>query len=221
MEKSQILKLFLEKGFQIDIESLNFFSRNESALKKFLNEMEDKQVPSTITLDFVNFLLKNDVEIVIHTKEAKTITVEELSKIFSYRFNILKKILLSHLDLVNLLSISKITEKTKKFSLIAMVSKTQESSITVMDDTGEIDLTIDKKLLDEIFAYDVLGFLCEKNTGIHVRNVIFPDVPLRRNIKTLDEERNVIFAEKINESILKWAGDQKKPDEYIHLFKIR
>jgi hypothetical protein len=215
MEKFEILKLFLGKGYQIDLESLNFFSKNEITLEKFLHEMENKQIPSTITMESVNFLLKMDIEITLHTVEKKVITAEELAKAFSRRFGILKKILLSHLDLVNLLSISKITDKTKKISLIGIVTSINETSITISDDTGEVNLIIDKKLADGILVNDVLGFICEKNSTIHVRNIVFPDVPLRRNIKTLAEEKNIVFAEKITGNILKWVEEQKIPTSII------
>jgi hypothetical protein len=219
MEKFEILKLFLGKGHQIDLESLNFFSKNEASLKKFLHEMESKEIPSTITMESVNFLLKTDIEITVHAVEKKTITVEELAKAFARRFGILKKILLSHLDLVNLLSISKITDKTKKISLIGIVNNINETSITISDDTGEANLVLDKKLVDGILVNDVLGFICEKNSGIHVRNIVFPDVPLRRNVKTLVEEKNIIFAEKITENVLKWVGEQKIPTNIIAFSK--
>lgn len=219
MEKFEILKLFLGKGHQIDLESLNFFSKNESALKKFLHEMESKKIPSTITMESVNFLLKTDIEITVHTIEKKAITAEELAKAFSRRFGILKKILLSHLDLVNLLSISKVTDKTKKISLIGIVTNINETNVTISDDTGEANLIIDKKLVDGILVNDVLGFICEKNSGIHVRNIVFPDVPLQRNIKTLAEEKNIIFAEKITGNVLKWMGEQKIPTNIITFSK--
>ena len=217
MEKAEVLRLFLGKGYQIDVESLNYFSKNEKQLQKFLSEMELQKFPSTITKDFIDSFLQSDVEIFSATVEKKQLTAEEIAKILMQKFAIIKRILITHLDLINLLSVSKISQKTKKFSLIGIVSRIDDASgtITVADDTGETDLRIEKKLLDDILANDVLGFICEYDEVIKVRNVIFPDVPLRRNIKNLSEVKYAVFTEKISKEILDWCKEQKNP---IYLF---
>lgn len=217
MDKSEILRLFLDKGYQIDVETLDFFSKNENSLQKFFSEIEKKPTPSTITLDFVETILQSDVEIFSINIENKILTADDLAKSLLERLNIIKKILVTHMDLVNLLSINKISQKTKKFSLIGIVLRNDYSTqqISVADDTGEIDMRIDKKISEEIQVNDVLGFVCEKNDIVRVKNIVFPDVPLRRNIKTLSEEKNAVFAEKINDSILKWCAEKKNQ---IYLF---
>lgn len=195
MEKSDILRSFLEKGYQIDVETLNFFAKNEKQMKKFLEEIENKTAPLTITKDFVDLTLESDVEINVSQAEKKTITAEDLAKILFNKYNIIKKILVAHLDLVNLLSVSKITDKTKVFSLIGIVREIDATTgmIIVADDTGEINLKIDQKILNDILINDVLGFVCEKNSRINIKNIVFPDIPLRRNVKTLNEEKKTDF----------------------------
>jgi hypothetical protein len=219
MEKSDILRLFLEKGYQVDVETLNFFAKNEKQLKKFIEEIESKTVPLTITKEFVDLILESDVEINVIQAERKTITAEDLAKILFNKYSIIKKILVTHLDLVNLLSVSKITDKTKVFSLIGIVREIDATAgmIIVADDTGEINLKIDQKLLNDILVNDVLGFICEKNSRINVKNIVFPDIPLRRNVKTLNEEKKVIFTEKITENVLKYC-EKEKTQCYIFTF---
>jgi len=219
MEKSDILRLFLEKGYQVDVETLNFFAKNEKQLKKFIEEIENKTAPLTITKDFVDLTLESDVEINVSQAEKKTVTAEDLAKILFNKYNIIKKILVAHLDLVNLLSVSKITEKTKVFSLIGIVREidTTTGTITVADDTGEINLKTDQKILNDILVNDVLGFICEKNSRINIKNIVFPDIPLRRNVKTLNEEKKVIFTEKISENVLHYC-EKEKTQCYIFTF---
>lgn len=211
MEKSDILQIFLQKGYQIDVESLNYFYKDEKAFKKFLEEIERKNIPATITIDLVNSVLKQELEISEYSLEKKTLTVEDLAKVLFERFTLIRKILVSHLDLVNLVSINKINDKTKNFSLIGIVIGKDESikTISVADDTGEINLKIDAKSLDEILVNDVLGFVCEKNAGVSIQNIVFPDVPLRRNVKPLHEEASIIFTKKITQNILDWFGSYR------------
>jgi len=211
MDKSTVLKTFLEKGYQIDSETLNFFSKDDVAFKKFLLEMETKKLPSTITKEVVDTLLQNDLEIFEAKLEKKPITAEDISKILLDRFSIIKKILITHLDLVNLISISKINQKTKRFSLIGVVTYVDPQSdlVIIADDTGETNLHVDKKSLDEISVNDVLGFVCEINDSIYVKTVVFPDVPLRRNTKTLTEEKSAVFVNKITEDVINWINKQK------------
>ena len=219
MEKKEVLRLFLEKGYQIDVESLNFFAKNDSFLQKFLLEMEEKKFPSTITKEFVDSVLQSDIEIFALQPDKKTLTVDETAKILLEKFNIIKQILVTHMDLVNLLSINKINEKTKRFSLIGVVADIDDDAkrISIFDDTGEITLKVDKKFLDDVLINDILGFSCEKNEGFDVKKIIFPDIPLRRNIKNLTEEKNAIFAEKTTKNILEWCSNQKNQN-YLFTF---
>jgi DNA polymerase II small subunit/DNA polymerase delta subunit B len=219
MEKSDILRMFLEKGYQIDIETLNFFSKNEKQLKIFLEEIEKQTAPSTITKDFVDLVLQSDIEITVHQTEKKIITAEDLAKILFNRYDKLKRILVTHLDLVNLLSINKITEKTKKFSLIGIVSAIDETTgnVTIVDDTGEVNMKVDRNMFNNILVNDVLGFICEKNEKMNIRNIIFPDLPLRRTIKNLSEEKRIIVTEKITEEIMRFCKKEKN-QFYIFTF---
>jgi hypothetical protein len=78
-------------------------------------------------------------------------------------------------------------------------------------------LKTDQKILNDILINDVLGFICEKNSRINIKNIVFPDIPLRRNVKTLNEEKKMIFTEKITENILKYC-EKEKTQCYIFTF---
>jgi len=219
MEKSDILRSFLEKGYQIDLETLNFFSKNERLLQKFMEDIEKKTAPSTITKDFVDLILEKDIDIILHQREKRTMTAEDLAKILFNKYTIIKKIIATHLDLINLLSINKVSEKTKKFSLIGIVTLIDEvtRNITVADDTGEIILSIDQKILADILLNDVLGFICENNGRMHVTSIVFPDIPLRRVVKNITDDKKIIFTEKITEAVLQYCEKEKNPC-YIFTF---
>lgn len=219
MEKAEVLRLFLGKGYQIDVESLTFFAKNENSLQKFISEMDKQTFPSTITKDFVDSVLQSDVEISGFGFDKKTITAEEIARTLFNKFNIIKKILLTHLDLVNLVSINKINQKMKKLSLIGIVTSIDESAktVTIADDTGEITLHLEKTFFNEILVNDVLGFICEQNDTIVVRNIVFPDVPLQRKAKSFESEKFVVFAEKTSNELIKWCSSQKNP---VYLFSF-
>jgi len=217
MEKAEVLKLFLEKGYQMDIETLNYFAKNESAMKKFLREMETAKLPSTITKEFVDSMLQSDVEIFELKPERKPLTAEDLSRVLLERFEIIKKILATHMELVNLVSISKITQKMQNFSLIGIVNNIDfaTKTVSVADDTGEIALKLGEKNFADIMINDVLGFICEKDGNIRAKNIVFPDVPLRRGVKNLADERFLVFAEDISKNLAGWCESQKKS---VYLF---
>lgn len=219
MEKSDILRTLLRNGYQVDVETLNYFYNDEKAFNKFLEETKKKNIPTTITRGIVDSILKNDLEITEHSVGKQIVTAEDFAKILFERFTIIKKILLSRLDLVNLVSISKIGEKTKRFSLVGIVREKDESTktISIADDTGEINLRIDATFINEILVNDVLGFVCERNENIHVANVVFPDVPLRRIVKNLDEECSIVFARRLAPKILGWLSEYKN-QAYVFVF---
>ena len=64
MDQQEIVKLFLNKGFQLDSSSLDFFSQDPNKINSFLEEIDKtSEKPSTITFNFVKSILKEKPQI--------------------------------------------------------------------------------------------------------------------------------------------------------------
>jgi DNA polymerase II small subunit/DNA polymerase delta subunit B len=101
------------------------------------------------------------------------------------------------MELINLISINKVSQKTKKFSIVALVKEKneKENTILVEDLTGNISLEgLKEETFGQIVVDDVAGLVCEKNEEkILVNSVIWPDVPIKREIINSKSEINCLF----------------------------
>jgi DNA polymerase II small subunit len=223
MDQQEIVKLFLSKGLQLDSSSLDFFSQEPSKINPFLEEIEKtSEKPSTISLNLVKSILKEKPRIQIaktFPQEQKKITTEKAIQFFIGRYEKIKKILNGRMDLVNLVSINKISSKSKKFSVIAMIKEkiSDTSSIVVEDLTGELVVRFQEKIsntIKEIVLDEVVGLVCESGSeGIEVSNVVWPDLPLRRDINKTKEDIFCLFI-----SDLHMTNPQFKRESYEKFF---
>jgi DNA polymerase II small subunit/DNA polymerase delta subunit B len=211
MEKEKIIKTFLGKGYQLDSESLDFFSKNPEKLDVFFERAENVTIPTTINLEFVKSLIERKEEVEVLKKfefepTIKTLTVENVTKHFANRYEKLRRHLAGRLELINLISINKMTPKTKKFSLIVMVKEKTDGSLLVEDSTGEATFYVQDKALDWIVPDEVIGIVCEREDDtINIKKIIFPDTPLKREIARTEKEVYALFIsdmflDKINNS---------------------
>lgn len=223
MEQQEIVKLFLNKGLQLDSSSLDFFSQEPNKINLFLEEIEKTpEKPSTVSLNLVKSVLKEKPKMEIlktFPQEQKKVTTEKAIQFFIDRYEKIKKILNGRMDLVNLVSINKISPKSKKFSVIAMVKEkiSDTSSIVVEDLTGELVVKFQEKVSDtlkEIVLDEVVGLVCESGSeGIEVSNVVWPDLPLRRDISKTKEDIFCLFI-----SDLHMTNPQFKRESYEKFF---
>lgn len=125
MEKSEIIKKFLTKGVQITGSALDFFASNPEKIGTFLSEQ--LHYPSTITLEFINEALKTSqtsaVQSIKPYKERGKASVNDIVDFFNKRYEFFGNLLSKRLDLINLVSINKVSDKIKKFSIIGMVKE--------------------------------------------------------------------------------------------------
>lgn len=222
MKRSEIIKNFLEAGYQLDLKSLEFLEKNPEYISKVLEAAKPFGI-ATITFDLIQDVIK-PVEIKIlrdFSFPLKTYTVEDYIKFYNTRYEKLKQILIKRIDLINLISINKISDRTRKFSLIGLVKEknADENSITIEDGTGELTVFFDEKEEFNLIVLDeVLGLVCEKREGkIFVDRIIWPDVPLTGKIAKADDEIYCLFIsdfhmdskefkEKSYENFLKWIN---------------
>lgn len=212
MEKAEIIKGFLNKGYQLDAESLEYFQKNEGKIGQFMDitSKTESSIPTIITIDVVKMKLgqnegKYRIEVLRDFKRVEgVISVANSINFIAKKYEKMKKFLLNRLDLVNLISVNKLSSKTKKFSLIVIVKEKNEGdkSLVVEDSTGELSVFIDKKIIDNFYAVvpdEILGLVCEKEGDtVYVKNIIFPDIPLNRDINATKEDVFCLFISDIH-----------------------
>ncbi|MCS7106045.1 MAG: hypothetical protein NZ942_01890 [Candidatus Aenigmarchaeota archaeon] len=197
MERQEIIKEFLKNGFQLHPKALDYLVERKN-VNFFLEELKKSYNHHLIiTLDVLKEIESKFVyslEIVkTPKKEEKVISVSDYTNFISTKYEEIKKLLTKHLDLVNLISGNKISPKTRKFSLIAIVKEKDESEkcLVVEDFTGEQTVYFDN--LEEDFKLiledEILGLVCErKGEKIFVKKVVVPEIPLKKEINTTSEE---------------------------------
>jgi DNA polymerase II small subunit/DNA polymerase delta subunit B len=197
MEKEKIIKTFLEKGYQLDSNSLEFFFENPEKQEIFISKIKNIRIPPTISLEFARSLIEQDVEvlkIINPFKDEKPFTIESMTKHFTSRYESIKKYFIGRFELVNLISINKITPNTRKFSLIVMVKEKNGNSLLVEDFTGDTSVEVLDKTLDQIVLDEVIGIVCEQDDEtITVNKIIFPDIPLKRDIPKTEKDICALF----------------------------
>ncbi|MBI1978588.1 MAG: hypothetical protein HYS62_00835 [Candidatus Aenigmarchaeota archaeon] len=181
MEKNDILKEFLNQGLQVDSAALDILMDNKKLFEEVL-KIGGKGLPTVITKEFLSSLSP------AHEK----ISVEKLSEIVKYRYMFIKKLLLDKMS-GNVISINKISEKTKDFSVIGLVS-TRNGNITLEDATGKDNFKADDESSKNIVEDEVVGLICSRKDGTnHINEIIFPDIPLRRSFTKGELARKAIF----------------------------
>jgi len=203
MEKDEIVKIFLDKGYMIDNASLGFFINNQPLIQPFLeNYSELKEKPGLIDLHIVQELLKikvSGVQVLKTAKKKQKISVSDQASFFHNRYESIKKIMNGRLDLINLVSINKISQKAKKFSIIGIVKekKDESKSIILEDTTGQVEIFFSENFLPEYNSIghdDILGFVCANERGrYYYTRTIWPDIPLTREIKKPKDSIKCLF----------------------------
>ena len=212
MDKSTILRTFLSLGAQVDKDALDILVANQEVLERAL-KTEKNKLPSVITSEF----LKTLSQIALPTEK---ISVNQLSLVLNYRYEFLRKILAGKTELTNLISMNKVSEKLKQFSVIGVVvSKTD--ILTLEDSTGQAGFLVDKESARYVIEDEVIGIVCERRGETnHVKSIVYPDIPLRKEASKYENLKNCIFISDIHmdspkfdenhyKNLLNWLEEQK------------
>jgi len=126
---------------------------------------------------------------------------------FNLRYRALRTILKHRQELQNTISIGRLIGKRDRdqVSIIGMVrdkyyTKNGNYMITIEDDTGYIRIIISKskpdlfKVVKDIVQDEVIGVLGVNGDNIiFVNNIIFPDVPITKEMRRADDEAYALF----------------------------
>ena len=200
MKRDEIIKKFSKIGFLLHPNLLNFLVENPDKIDKVI-EIVEKMKPKrkVLSLDLLKSKFLKDekkkvrFKILKRIEKREKISTSDLLKILSMRYKKIQKFLLARMELTNLLSINKISPRSKKFSIIGIIREIDPdtNSITVEDLTGELTL---KAKISNLVEDEVIGIVCErKGDEIFAKRILHPDIPIYRDIGKCEEEIKVMF----------------------------
>ena len=221
MDRSKILKTFMMSGYQLTNDALNFLVQNPQKAEDILSSLDKKTAPTTIDIGFIEQFKKSGQE--------PNLTAKDYTNTFNRRFGVLKDILSQKTTLSNPISINKISPRTQHFSIIGMVKEKDEQngSVLVEDQTGEISIVLrERGALDDIVNDEVIGVVCDNTENGVFGEPIFPDIPIKKEIKKSNEDvfclfmsdyhpENTSFKKESYQKYLSWLENQEKMNIFI------
>jgi glycosyltransferase involved in cell wall biosynthesis len=203
MDRKEIVGLFLKNGFQLSRETLPLIEEKPNEYLSFIKKIQPR--PFIITKNHLkNFdqekINENEIKLKKIKKfefEIKKLEINDYVKHFNQVYDKIKDILLNNTTLEKLVSINKITLRTKEFSLIVSVREKGTKTLLVEDPTGETHVFFDEKIEEKIKtieAEDILGLVCEREgEKNYIRKIIYPDTPLTREINRTKNEIKIFY----------------------------
>jgi len=203
MDNQEIVKLFITHGFQLSQDALSLIKNRP---EEIISEVEKlKPRPFIITKGHIEKIIKTHEEkkspkIILLKEfkfEKKELQVEDYVKHFIENYEKIKKILLKNTKLQKLISVNKITNNTKEFSLIVSIRDKGKNNLLVEDTTGEIHVFFDEKIknkFDLIEVDDIIGLLCDrKKEKIFINDIIYPAISITRKINKTKNEIKIFY----------------------------
>src|SRR3989344_7516235 len=194
-DKEVVEKVFVKLGFSLEIQK----EREILEKPKEIIERVQKEVVQTQDYQIFYSTVKND----------KKLKVEDFVGNFRSRYQQIQRILMQRPELQNLVSINKIGNERKSYSIIGIVvekRKTKNNNLIIKleDLTGEISalVRVDKKEIfdkaDELLLDDVVGIRASGSREIlFVQDVVYPDALLPEKVK-FDNEVLIAFLSDIH-----------------------
>jgi len=216
LEKNVLVsKPFIERMTQENIDLEKFYDASKEKIQKnpstplnehldiFLGKGEEPSlIPSSISSSSTKVKIVSSSEI-----ETRKWGVQDFVSLFNKRFDALEKLLKNRTELQNLLSINRIKQKREKdnLSIIGLVkdkhyTKNGNIILDVEDRTGTIIVLANKNKQDifdaanDIVLDEVIGIVGVNGDNIiFANNIIWPDVPLDRELKKSPDEVYAAF----------------------------
>jgi len=206
MDNQEIVKLFLTHGFQLSQDTLPLIKNRP---EEILSEIEKlKKRPLIITKSNVEKIIESRGErktskIILLREfnfEKKELQVEDYVKHFIENYEKIKEILLKNIKLQKLISVNKIINNTKEFSLIVSIRNKSRNNLLVEDTTGEIYVFFDEKIknrFDLVELDDIIGLLCvKKKEKIFIKDIIYPNISITRKINETKNNVKIFYVYK-------------------------
>jgi DNA polymerase II small subunit/DNA polymerase delta subunit B len=239
MTKQDIMTLFLRNNMQLDLASMDFFEKNPGKIEIFLERAKGKVPPSIITLNFVHDTVddhKSETGIeVLTTHELKDgkLTAQDYAAYFASRFEVISKMILRKMALMNPVSIGKISQRSRRFSVVGMVNEKDDvrEEAVLEDPTGSLTLQFGgrtKEDFNHMVLDEVVGAVCEQENNVVASNLIWPDLPLRKEPTKASKDVKCVFVSDIHkcdscfkkESYSKFIEWASKADRNTYIFVL-
>ena len=192
------LEELIRLGFLVEEESKESIEKIDDKrfedLKKYLKE----EKPFMVTKDILVQFLARDIEILKQFEPVDSFTVNDFVHSLNRRYSFLQDILLSKVELKNIVSINKVSNgNVNVIGLIKDILEKNENMVVVLEDpTGYIEALVDRKLTTKMVLDDVIAVSGHvKNKTLFSERIFFPTVPLRP-VKYSKENVRVSFSDK-------------------------
>jgi len=219
-KKRKLIEFLAEKNILVTPEFLRELSSTKDPAK--ISDLINKQITASESEKEV----KNEgtVNIIFSYNEPPAkISAQNFINHFNSRYTSMKKILQQREQLNNIISINKIKTKTEKdkTAIIGLVYSKEDTKngimLTLEDPTGNIKVFFGKSKLElysrakDIVLDDVIGITGSVGKNIIFANdVIFPDIPVTKEIKKSPIEEYAVFLSDIHVGSKKFLEEDFK-----------
>jgi len=198
---------FLKKGKLLSPEVVEDVSRLNDKEKESLMEAEELVIKKENITELK--ALKPEI-IETDYQEKKELHVSEFTEFYLDRFEFLKGEIKERLEGEEISSINNIT--SGETCIIGMVRDVGDD-VVIEDKTGELVLKTNQSFVED----EVIGVKGKviKNDGVVMSpsKIIFPDVPLGKEVRALDDEKTALFVTKVDERVKDFV--KKEGVDYI------
>ena len=198
------IKNLMNLGFLLDSDTADIVKNlDEESFYRLVEGLKNEK-SVVLSKELIKKLLSKEVNIIRSFKPIQSFTVQDFVKTLNERYSFLQKILLSKLELSNVVSINKFS--SGEVSIIGLIKTKEEKDdnyiLTLEDPTGEVQAIISKAMGEKVSLDDVVAVSGRINNKIlFVENLIFPDVPLRPVTYSQENVKIVFSDEKIEQKI--------------------
>lgn len=206
MDKSEIVRLFITKGYQLSGDALSLFESSPEKIGPFLEKKYDKPF---VTAEVVNKTLSTDTRptLISNFKSDRTgMSVSDMNNMLLHKYAKISDIFVKKPGMENLISVNKISEESRKFSVIVMLREVDEANRTLLveDPTGSATMYLSDEVVGEmkyLIEDEVVCLVCdnEESSENKVTKILFPDIPMQTSIKSTPEDVYCVFLSHLTE----------------------
>lgn len=209
MDRSEIVSAFIKAGYQLGADALQHFEKHPEQVQEFLNLASgrlEKPFVTKQTIEQVFSGVSPRVRVVRSFIGKKRETGPgAIADALSKRYERLAEILSKKPELVNLISINRISPENRGFSIVAMVREVDAASrsLVVEDPTGSTTVYVSDTASGELpylVEDEVVGIVCDNEESAENKaiKIIFPDIPLQMRAPAAGRDVFCLFVSDIH-----------------------
>jgi DNA polymerase II small subunit/DNA polymerase delta subunit B len=209
MDKAEIVSIFIKAGYQLSADALQHFEQHPEQVQEFLNLVPGKLEKPFVTRQVIDQILSGvspRVKVIKSFLRKKgEIKPGDIADTLAKRYENISEILSKKPELVNLISINRISPENRAFSIIAMVREIDATnrSLVVEDPTGSTSIFVSDLASGE-FPYivedEVVGIVCDNEDSAENRaiKIVFPGIPIQMKAAAANRDVFCMFVSDIH-----------------------